>query len=230
VSTVVDSKIVALGALALGASQLNQQGSSQKQKTTPAMSGGGGGGAAFFGQPAGRPMGPGTGEPQTKITLEAPNPEINTNVSPGPTNVGGATSGGGSSSSGSKSKSDRKSKKSSSSSVSASDYDVPDVDMGQDDSGDGNPQTDIGAAAADTPGIQSSKPSDVTRELNQEQGYSRTIHDAERDQPANIDLGNGGKKKSSKNKKAAGSGGGFIDNAVDAGSDFFNDTIGWGDI
>jgi hypothetical protein len=238
----VDSKIVALGALALGATQLNSQGgSSQKQKTTPAMAGGGGTGS--MGLALGRPRNVG-GQPQQtpgpQITLEAPNPEINTTVQPGNTNVGG-TPAGGSSSSGSKSKSSSKDKKSSSRSVSAQDYDVPEVDMGEDDSGDGNPQTDTGIQAADTPGVQSSKPSDVTAELNMQQGYTRTQTTAEMDNPpeAEIDVGGGTKNKSSKSSKQKGSsgGGGFfdsvddtVDDAVDAGSSFLNDTIGWGDV
>lgn len=95
---------------------------------------------------------------------------------------------------------------------------------------------DTGAAAADTPGVQSTEPDQVTRELNMQQGFTRTQTTAEMDDSElpEVDLGQsqdgnkGGNKGKSPN--AGSSGGGLFDEAVDAGQNFVDDTLGWGDI
>ena len=80
----------------------------------------------------------------------------------------------------------------------------------------------------EAPGVQSEEPDQVTRELNMEQGFTRTKTTAEMDNPPELDIGGGNTDTSSKKEeKSKDSGGGGL---LDPVGDFFNDTIGWGDI
>lgn len=121
------------------------------------------------------------------------------------------------------------------SSSGSSDNSVP-INMGQDDSGDGSVQTDSGINAADTPGVQSTEPDQVTEELNMQQGFTRTETTAEmRDDPEHsggfdVDLGNNqdGNKSGSKGKSPnAGDSGGGLFSGVDDTVDDIAGAIGW---
>jgi len=68
-------------------------------------------------------------------------------------------------------------------------------------------------------------PAEATKKLDTGQGYTRSRSTAEM---TNEELGIGTDSSSKKEDKS--SGGGFIDNTRDSIGNFFNDTIGWGDI
>jgi len=68
-------------------------------------------------------------------------------------------------------------------------------------------------------------PAEATKKLNMGKGYTRSRSTSEM---TNEELGIGTDSSSKKEDKS--SGGGFIDNTRDSIGNFFNDTIGWGDI
>lgn len=85
---------------------------------------------------------------------------------------------------------------------------------GEDDSGDGTPYTDTGGFASDTAGVQSTKKEDVTKELNNQQGITRSMTTKELETP---DLGGQTKKE---NKASSQFGQGSI-----TSGDFFRGSI-----
>jgi len=252
----VDSKIIALAAAGYAANQTNilggAAGGQQQQRpgenaVAPATMAPGLGIAPGLG-PAAQPGSNTPGNAGMNVTFQAP--EVGSSgqsepmvryVPQNPTN----TSGGGTSSDGNKQGSKGKSPNadnsgstqivSTDSSSGSSDNSVP-INAGQDDSGDGSVHTDSGINAADTPGVQSTEPDQVTRELNMQQGFTRTETTAEmRDDPEHsggfdVDLGNNqdGNKSGSKGKSPnAGDSGGGLFSGVDDTVDDIAGAIGW---
>jgi len=181
--------VLVIGAAALGGLAIlsNDQGGQQRQNT-PTL--GGGSGGLVFRKPAPRRQ----ATPAPDITLQAPDPQINTTITPGNTNISGGSDDDGQDTSNNTTTTSTSNNISSTNVTSDTNTSIS---QGQDDSGDGNPQTDTGFNAADTPGIQSQTSDNITQELNMQQGNNRSM--TTRENP-NIDLGNGNKNKSSKNR------------------------------
>lgn len=232
----------AILALAGGAYALTQMGGAagsgkQKQGQKPPLGMGGGGLGILPGAAAGSTPGP-------NVTFEAPNVEAAEQSGPQgaryvPVNTSNTGTGG------SKQTSSGKDKKSvdnniqevaENNAINSSSPDLPSVEESR----------DSGVNAADSIGVQSTEPDAVTRELNAQTGtkdrtetFREMKDDPEHQGPNSPFSGSGGGQKSkpqTKDKKGGGGGGIFsgvqdtVDDAADAGQDFVDDTLGWGDI
>lgn len=212
-------KLFLLGGAALAASQLvsgnNNEGNNNNKPQVPGGSIGGAIGSVAS-VPSGGLSGSSIrgGGAGPSVTVEAPTVEqepakIPVKRGPASKNKNNYSDGGGSSDDAIEiNEGDVNIGTSTTSSTTSSASSTPRIDQGQDDSGDGNPQTDTGIFAADTPGIQSDKSSDITQELNQQQGATRSATNKELGNEP--DLGFKDKPKEKDKKSGGSSDGGLI--------------------
>lgn len=239
-----EKALLALGAGAVALTQMGGAAGKQQEEQGQSVPAGGIGVPGLGGYSpniGGKPAGP-------SINFEAPTVEAREPAEPNfrytPNSAGG-------SSSGSKNKSSTKDKKSQSN----------DVEVQTDTSGGGSSdieiaskdeRNDTGIEAADTPGVQSTEPNQVTEELNMQQGFTRTEttkemrNDPEHKGPnsplsqtaSDLTQGSGssGQKSKPSTKDKKGGGGGIVedaqnavDNAAGAVEDVVMDDIGWGE-
>ena len=172
------------------------------------------------GVPNSRGQGNSPGQPrgQTEVTVEAPEFD---GTSPAGQNTPGSTGdspgGGGGSST----------KKESNSSSSSGGGSIDTSNIEPDNTFSKKEKQSIEKSTPDP----SDSPAEATKKLNN-QGYTRSQSTSEMDSSELPDLTPGGSGGSKKEQKSSDSGGGFdpIGDAIDAGSSFLNDTIGWGDV